>query len=105
MNEPSTTAIPSSATRPIDLSAIAGNAAALAKADRDVVPSRTISLADANVLYSFVHCCDCGVGGHTGHTLYTIIKNVATLMEAKACARHVGQYIRPKDLKKRRKGS
>lgn len=81
--------IPNVAPTPLDLSAIAKEASA----------PPTISLADANIQYGFVHCCDCGVGGHTGHTLLTIIRDVTTGKEDKACQEHAKKYLRPKDLK------
>jgi len=87
--------VPNVAKQPLDLSAIS----------KEATPRAFLSLADANVQYSFVHCVDCDRGGHTGHSLYTIIKDVTTRREAKACQDHASQYIRPKDLLKIKKRS
>ena len=68
-----------------------------------ITPPGTISLDDANARFGFIHCVVCGVGGHTGHTLYTIIENVVTHQKGHACALHVHQFVRPKDLKKKKR--
>lgn len=85
--------IPNVSGTSIDLSAIAKEAA----------PRAFLSLADANAQFGFVHCIKCGRGGHTGTSLITIIADVTTNREAKACAEHATTYLRPKDLMKHKR--
>lgn len=63
----------------------------------------TLSLADANRIFSICSCRVCGVGGHTGHQLYKVVVHPLTLDEGFACQQHVSQFLRPKDLKRKRK--
>ncbi len=56
-----------------------------------------------NRKFNIRSCVVCGRGGHTRTTLLTVIVNVVSQEQGYACTEHVKFYVRPKDIKTRKR--